>query len=81
MVCSWLLSVVESASSRVGAIRRGRAERMAFASSFHQAYNFRLLFLPGSYFPIMVSPVPHPKSGTLKPDYVVSCCLCLGHHA
>lgn len=32
---------------------RGRAERLAFASTFQLAYHFRLLFLPGSYFPIM----------------------------
>lgn len=32
---------------------RGRAERMAFASTFQLAYHFRLLFLPGSFFPIM----------------------------
>lgn len=32
---------------------RGRQERMAFASTFQLAYHFRLLFLPGSWFPIM----------------------------
>lgn len=32
---------------------RGRAERMAFADSFDVAYHFRLLFLPGSWYPIM----------------------------
>jgi adenylate kinase len=32
---------------------RGRAERMAFADSFDVAYHFRLLFLPGQWYPIM----------------------------
>lgn len=73
-----LLPVVDLSSPRVDAIHRGRAERMAFASSFHQAYNFRLLFLPGSYFPIMVSPTPHLKRGIPQPYHAVSLCYCWG---
>ena len=32
---------------------RGRKERIAFASTFEPAYHFRLLYLPGSFYPIM----------------------------
>jgi len=45
------LTDIPSAAGVMGV--RGRAERIAFAESFQKAYEFRLLYVSGTWYPIM----------------------------